>query len=265
MHGKLASAMNEYFNPDIKILMVKCQTLGKYWNMADLSAPYWRLYWNNIGGASVWFNRKEHPLLPSSMMLIPPNTHFSSACRGTPPKHFYVHFTASPPFDGIPPQVIALPCGKEMIDTARELSRLLSKGNPEPMRISVGAMSLIFNSLNFISDKFVAQGKSDPRIAMAMKMIEDGLSAPPSNSRIAEKLCMSTNAFLRLFKENAGISPQHYSRNKRIDKACILLHYSGHDIKQIAADTGFCDRFHFSRVFRRLRGVGPSEFRKITS
>ena len=257
--------MNEYFNPDIKILMVACQPLGKYWNLPDLSAPYWRLYWNNTKGASVWFERKEYPLMPSNIMLIPPNTHFSSACRGAPPMHFYIHFTASPPFDGIPAQVITLSPGKEMIGAAREASRLLSKEKPDSMRISISALSLIFSCLNLISEKFVVQGKPEPRIALAMKMLEDGLSAPPSNSRIAEKLCMSTNAFLRLFKENAGISPQHYSRNKRIDKACILLHYSGQDIKQIAVETGFCDRFHFSRVFRKLRGVGPAEFRKITS
>ncbi|MFA6569605.1 MAG: AraC family transcriptional regulator [Victivallales bacterium] len=254
--------MNEYFNPDIKILIVDCVRLGRFWNIPDLSAPYWRLYWNNAKGASVWFNRKEYPLTPSNMMLIPPDTHFSSVCRGASPTHFYIHFTASPLFDGIAPQVITLSPGEEMIETVVKASRLLSKDKPDSMRISICAMALIFGSLNFMSGKLVAQRKADPRTGMAMKMIEDGLSSPPSNSRIAGKLCMSTNAFLRLFKGNTGVSPQHYSRNKRIDRACILLHYSDLDIKQIASETGFCDRFHFSRVFRRLRGVAPSEFRK---
>jgi len=41
-----------------------------------------------------------------------------------------------------------------------------------------------------------------------------------------------------------------------------MLHYSGRDIKAIAEDTGFCDRYHFSRIFKQLRGVSPAEFRR---
>jgi AraC-like DNA-binding protein len=67
---------------------------------------------------------------------------------------------------------------------------------------------------------------------------------------------------MRLFRANAGMSPQLYSRIRRIEKACILLHYSDLDIKEIASETGFCDRFHFSRVFKKMRKVGPSEFRR---
>ena len=88
------------------------------------------------------------------------------------------------------------------------------------------------------------------------------ISKPLSNDIIARRLSMSTNAFLRLFRENAGMSPQLYSRIRRIEKACILLHYSKLDIKQIASETGFCDRFHFSRVFKKLRSTDPAEFRR---
>jgi len=45
-------------------------------------------------------------------------------------------------------------------------------------------------------------------------------------------------------------------------ESCRLLHHSELSIKQIAERTGFCDRGHFSRVFRGERGLGPAEFRK---
>ncbi|HBC86559.1 MAG TPA: hypothetical protein DCZ94_06355 [Lentisphaeria bacterium] len=256
--------MNEYFNPDMKILKVERQRLGRYWNIPDLSAPYWRLYWNEDKGASVWLNKKEYPLLADEMTLIPPNTHFSSVNRESP-MHFYVHFTAGPPFDGISAQIIRICPGTEILGKVRQVSGVLDDGKADPVKLSMEVMMLILYCLGYVPDKCIRQRKIDPRISTAMRMIEEELAAPPSNSAIAGKLCMSTNAFLRLFRQNAGVSPQLYSRNKRIDKACILLHYSDLDIKQIAAETGFCDRFHFSRVFRKLRGSGPAEFRKMTS
>jgi AraC-like DNA-binding protein len=36
----------------------------------------------------------------------------------------------------------------------------------------------------------------------------------------------------------------------------------GEPVKAAAAATGFCDEFHFSRVFRRIEGMPPSRFVK---
>jgi AraC-like DNA-binding protein len=253
--------MNEYFNPDIKILIVDCVRLGKFWNMPDLSAPYWRFYWNSEEGASVWLDGQEHPLIPQDIILIPPNTHFSSVSRGDP-RHFYIHFTASQPFADLPPQVIRISPGEEIRRIIREVVKLVSVDEPEALGLSVSVMMLILYALRSVPVNFAMGEKLDRRISSAMKMINENISRPPSNEVIAGKLSMSTNAFLRLFRENAGMGPQLYSRIRRIEKACILLHYSDLDIKQIASETGFCDRFHFSRVFKKLRNVGPSEFRR---
>ena len=58
---------------------------------------------------------------------------------------------------------------------------------------------------------------------------------------------------------------QHWwlgTRRQRVERACVLLHATGNSIEQIAEATGFCDRYHFTRVFTRLRGVSPAAFRK---
>ncbi len=258
---KLALIMNEYFNPDIKILVVDCIRLGRFWDTPDLSAPYWRFYWNNDAGASVWLDGKEHSLTPSDIILIPPNTHFSSACRGDP-MHFYIHFTASQPFSDIPPQIIRISPGAEIRGIIMEAVETVSLHKSGSVNISIAVLMLILYAFKSLPADFSMEKNMDSRILSAMKMIDENISKPPSNNVIAGRLSMSTNAFLRLFKVNAGMSPQLYSRTKRIEKACILLHYSDLDIKQIASETGFCDRFHFSRVFKKLRKVGPSEFRR---
>jgi AraC-like DNA-binding protein len=73
---------------------------------------------------------------------------------------------------------------------------------------------------------------------------------------------MAVNAFIRLFRKATGVSPQAYGRRRRIDQACLRLHHSAGSIKEIAEAVGFCDRFHFSRAFKEMRGVSPAEYRR---
>jgi len=73
---------------------------------------------------------------------------------------------------------------------------------------------------------------------------------------------ISTNGFIRLFTSETDTSPQKYHRNKRIEKACLLLHFSEKNIDEIAIKTGFLDRYHFSREFKKSTSNTPAEFRK---
>ena len=75
---------------------------------------------------------------------------------------------------------------------------------------------------------------------------------------------MSKNAFMRLFKAQYGLTPHTVIQRKRIEKACIMLHFSNASIEQIAEATGFCDRFHFSRTFKHIQGIAPAAFRRQT-
>jgi transcriptional regulator GlxA family with amidase domain len=92
--------------------------------------------------------------------------------------------------------------------------------------------------------------------------IEKHLSLSISNRDLAKRIGMSVNAFTRLFREHAGNSPQNYLIKKRIQKACMLLKYSPSSIDEIARETGFCDRYYFSRVFKKTCGESPAKFKK---
>lgn len=82
-----------------------------------------------------------------------------------------------------------------------------------------------------------------------------------SNAEIARHLGASVNTMLRLYQNKLKMSPQTYLRQKRMEKACALLYDPQKSIKQIAEETGFCDRYHFSRTFRALMGVTPLQYR----
>ena len=72
----------------------------------------------------------------------------------------------------------------------------------------------------------------------------------------------SVNTMFRQYQRELGMSPQAYLRQKRIEKACALLYDPERSIKQVAEETGFCDRYHFSRTFKDSQGITPFAYRR---
>jgi len=79
---------------------------------------------------------------------------------------------------------------------------------------------------------------------------------------------------------NAGVHPVHLARafrnhyrssvgeclrRRRIDAACRAILQSKTPLSQIALLAGFADQAHFTRTFKRLIGMTPSEFRRTRS
>ena len=80
---------------------------------------------------------------------------------------------------------------------------------------------------------------------------------------LAEVAGMSPHYFCELFKKSTGLSPHQYSIRCRIDQAKIYLRSRQFTIRQIAEATGFADQSHFTKVFHRIVGVTPMQFRRM--
>lgn len=81
---------------------------------------------------------------------------------------------------------------------------------------------------------------------------------------LAELAGMSPHYFCDLFKKSTGLSPHQYFVRYRIECAKILLRGPQFTIGQIGKASGFQDQSHFSKVFRRIVGVTPTQFRRMS-
>lgn len=63
------------------------------------------------------------------------------------------------------------------------------------------------------------------------------------------------------FKKRMGLTIMQYAKKIKIDRAKTLLLNSTDSILEISNLLGFYDQSHFSRTFKSLEGVAPSEFR----
>ena len=79
---------------------------------------------------------------------------------------------------------------------------------------------------------------------------------------LARRADMGETAFRAAFRRLTGESPRAWLEHHRFERARHQLLTTTLAINRIAAACGYDDPFHFSRVCRRLTGVGPRELRR---
>jgi AraC family transcriptional regulator len=79
---------------------------------------------------------------------------------------------------------------------------------------------------------------------------------------VAAELGVAPVRLARAFRRAYGESPGEYDRRQRIHKACERLAAGDTALATIAAELGFADQSHFTRVFRRQVGITPGVWRR---
>lgn len=97
---------------------------------------------------------------------------------------------------------------------------------------------------------------------LVTRYIHDNLDRHLTIAELASHAHVSTRQLARLMKTFAGTSPAAYIERARMDRARALLRGSDTPIKTIAAEVGYPDVHHFTRVFRRNFSVAPGQFRQ---
>lgn len=92
----------------------------------------------------------------------------------------------------------------------------------------------------------------------AMRLYYD---RPLRVAELATMAGMSVSNFFRHFKAATGTSPIDWLKRERINQAKRRLIETNDSIARIAEQTGYYDQFYFSRDFKRMTQVSPSEYR----
>lgn len=84
-------------------------------------------------------------------------------------------------------------------------------------------------------------------------------------SFLAGKMNMGRTSFYNKIKNLTGMGVNDYINNTRIERASYLLIHTKLDISEIAYDLGFSYQRYFSTLFKKMKGISPSEFRERNS
>ncbi|MFJ4256602.1 GlxA family transcriptional regulator [Pseudomonas monteilii] len=73
---------------------------------------------------------------------------------------------------------------------------------------------------------------------------------------------LEARTFLRRFRAATGLRPTEYCQQVRVGRACRLLEFTRRNVEQIAWGVGYQDPGAFRKVFQRITGLTPSDYRR---
>ena len=83
--------------------------------------------------------------------------------------------------------------------------------------------------------------------------------------QLAELAAMSRANFIRVFRQQVGMSPGKFLTKVRLDLAAFLLKQTQRTVLAIALEVGYQSEAHFSKAFKQSYALSPSQYRKASS
>lgn len=230
------------------------------WNHTGVDSPFWRFYHNPKPGCHLLHQGRQILLSPEVCVLIPADTVFD-CCGPIAACHLWLHFTVARPIglsqDG--PQVIPMNDLLQMLTDTLIHTHDLPPSDARSYRLHHLSSSLLHAAFAHLPTPSLPA--LPEKIAEVLALIHRAPDGDLSNTNLAMRSGMTTERFIRSFREHTGQTPAAYVTATRIRLAQEALALTDQTIDQIAVACGFPNRHYFSRVFSKQIGCGPAEFR----
>lgn len=126
---------------------------------------------------------------------------------------------------------------------------LIVREQTEPVEVKTGY------SFESVNKKYVVE--------QIVNYFEDHYSEKISLDQIAENMYLSPFYISKIFKSETGEAPIRHLINIRLEKAKELLEQERTgSIGEVAAQVGYEDAYHFSKLFKKRYGVSPSQIKR---
>lgn len=189
----------------------------------------WTLYWIHFKGklASVFATDKDHPI------EIKPGIHSRISDR---------------------------------IELFEEIFRTLEMGySRENLLYASTVFHHYLGTLHYIQQYRSAvnsQNEETDIVTAAIHYMRENLEKKLSLKEISTHTGYSSTYFSVLFSKRTGYSPLAYFNQLKIQQACKLLDFTDMKIKQICHKIGIEDTYYFSRLFNKIMGMSPREYKR---
>jgi AraC-like DNA-binding protein/ligand-binding sensor protein len=134
---------------------------------------------------------------------------------------------------------------------------------PKQYDSMVKLLAIFAQHISMVTNQIALQqaNAEPPAITRAKNFIEQNHAEEISLGAVAKAVNTSTFYFCKLFKKATGINFTEYVSRVRIEKSKNLLLNRNLRVSEIAYEVGFQSLTHFNRVFKKIVGQSPTEYR----
>ncbi len=125
--------------------------------------------------------------------------------------------------------------------------------------VDVIATEIILILESYWGDEVERATRPSRRMETILAYIRANLSTPLTRQSLAETFSLSAGYINQLFKVELGMSPSAVINRERVFRAYQLIDREGLSVTEAALAVGFQDPFYFSRVFKQIYAIPPSQ------
>ena len=202
------------------------------------------------------------------LIYLPEGTRYSSVSRGEPDVEYYVlHFSFRTDKQGIRfdqrygMQKINVPAGLDAGTAICEMYALLERGGTEAERLAIEKFYRLFGALLPALSAAEAPHCS-PCVIKALAYIESHCCEDFPVSELAKACYVSESRLYHLFRAEMHKSPIEYKNEMKVLRSIEYLKNGYTSVEEISALLGFRSAAYFRRLFKKITGMTPSEYRR---
>ncbi len=223
------------------------------------------------GKGEVIIRNKEYKMEADDFIIIPIKTpHSYTADEKDPWSIYWVHFKGTVS-DKIASNIEkknglkgVIRFKERNIELFNEMYTQLEKGYSNDNLMCANMCLWHFFATFLFNDKYDISGKLSNKdsIDLAIDFLSKHTHSILSLEEIACEVNLSASHFSYLFKKKTGFSPMEYFNHLKVQKACQYLLFTKLRIKEISQEVGIEDQYYFSRMFTKVMGLPPNEYRE---
>lgn len=147
-----------------------------------------------------------------------------------------------------------------------EIFRTLEMGySHENLLYASSAFHYYLGSLRYLQQyREAVRNESDKNdiVTAAIHFMKENLEKKLTLADLAAHIGYSPSHFSVLFSKRTGYAPLTYFNQLKIQQACQLLDFTDMKVNQICFKIGIEDTYYFSRLFSKVMGMSPREYKK---
>lgn len=266
-----AIRQNPSIRNSLRLLNVGSAKYGGDWNSVPHTHSYAELFYVVGGQGQVLIEQTLYPVCARQLVIINPNVVHTEVSLNASPLEYVVlgieglELTAGPNeesrfrildnFDGI----------DSIWGCIQNILQETHSNLPGSDTICQAYMEILITRLMRSTDFAVNPAplpSSNNQCAAVRRYIDAHFKESLTLDRLAEVAHVNKYYLAHAFKEAFGVSPISYQLGRRIEESCLLLRQTDMSLSQIAHVLGFSSSSYFSQIFRKSKGMSPSEYRR---